>query len=115
MPNNHPITILFTVGWVGKLVILVLESTEKRSLLKKAFEGTSLESTANTFNRALFWWLNGLLWEGSKTTLTVDSLPVLDDALKAASTPEDLIEAWTKGDFHSHIYTLYYLKSDVNF
>ncbi|GLI78089.1 hypothetical protein PoHVEF18_006388 [Penicillium ochrochloron] len=98
MPNNGPVTILFAVGWLGKVIILVLESTEKRSLLKKPYEGCSLESTASTFNRALLWWLNGLLWKGSKTTLTVDSLPALDDALKTASNPEELIEKWNKAN-----------------
>jgi hypothetical protein len=101
MPNNRPVTILFAVGWLGKVIILVLESTEKRSLLKKPYEGCSLESTASTFNRALLWWLNGLLWKGSKTTLTVDNLPALDDALKTASNPEELIEKWNKGSFLS--------------
>lgn len=97
MPDNRPVTIVFATSWVGKAIILVLESTEKRSLLKKAYEGSSLESTANTFSRSLFWWLNGLLWEGSRSTLTVDSLPVLDEAIKAASNPEKLTEAWDKG------------------
>lgn len=98
MPDNRSVTILFAVGWLVKVIILVLESKEKRSLLKKPYEGCSLESTASTFNRTLFWWLNGLLWKGFKTTLTVDSLPELDDALKTASNPEELIEKWNKGN-----------------
>jgi hypothetical protein len=102
MPDNRPVAILFAAGWLGKLIILLLESTEKRSLLKKPFEGCSLESTASTFNRALLWWLNGLLWKGSKTTLTVESLPALDDAIKTASNPEELIAKWNKGSFLSH-------------
>ncbi|KAJ5364163.1 P-loop containing nucleoside triphosphate hydrolase protein [Penicillium cataractarum] len=98
MSDNLPVTALFAVSCIGKTIILVLESTEKRSLLKKPFEGSSLESTASTFNRGLFWWLNGLLLKGSKTTLTVDSLPELDEAIKTASNSEALVETWNKAD-----------------
>jgi hypothetical protein len=115
MPANRPVTILFAIGWLSKVIILVLESTEKRSLLKKPFEGCSLESTASTFNRALLWWLNGLLWKGSKSTLTVDSLPTLDDAIKTASNPEELIEKWNKGMFLSAQRLLYPSKSDFDY
>jgi hypothetical protein len=97
MPHNGLMTILFAVGWLGKVIILVLESKEKRALLKKPFEGSSLEATSGVFNRSLFWWLNGLLWKGSKTTLTVETLPDLDDDIKHASNPQDLIEKWKTG------------------
>jgi hypothetical protein len=99
MPDNRLVTALFAASCVGKTIILVLESTEKRSLLKRQFKCGSLESTASTFNRGLFWWLNGLLWKGSKTTLTVDSLPELDEAIKTASNPEALVESWNNGTF----------------
>lgn len=101
IPDNRLVTALFAVSCIGKTVILVLESTEKRPLLKKPFEGSSLESTASTFNRGLFWWLNGLLRKGSKTTLTVDSLPELDEAIKTASNSGALVETWNKGNLPS--------------
>lgn len=97
MPHNRPVTILFAVGWLGKVIILILESIEKRSLLKKPFEESSLEATSGVFSRSLFWWLNGLLWKGSKTTLTVETLPDLDEDIKQASNPQDLFQKWKKG------------------
>lgn len=99
MPRNRLVTILFAVGWIGRVVILVLESTEKRALLKKPFKGSALEATSGVFSRSLFWWLNGLLRKGSKTTLTVESLPDLDEDIKEASNPEDLIEKWKNGTY----------------
>ncbi|KAJ5157304.1 P-loop containing nucleoside triphosphate hydrolase protein [Penicillium canariense] len=98
MPNNRPVTILFAVGCAGKIVNLVLESTEKRSLLKKGSDEIALESTSGIFSRSTFWWLNGLLRKGLKTNLTVDSLPDLDDAIKTASNPEELIKLWNKAN-----------------
>ncbi|KAJ5139829.1 P-loop containing nucleoside triphosphate hydrolase protein [Penicillium atrosanguineum] len=98
MPHNRLVTILFAVGWLGKVIILVLESVEKRALLKKPFEGSSPEATGGVFNRSLFWWLNGLLRKGSKTTLTVETLPDLDEDIKQASNPQDLIQKWNKAD-----------------
>lgn len=98
IPENRPITLLFAVSVVGKAIILVLESTEKRHLLKKAFERSAIETTGGIINRCLFWWINGLLWKGSKTTLTVESLPVLADDIREASDPQQLVERWNKGN-----------------
>ncbi|KAJ6082006.1 hypothetical protein N7499_006880 [Penicillium canescens] len=96
--SNQTVTSLFAVSWVIKAIILVFEATEKRKLLKKAYENSPIESTSGVINRALFWWLRDLLWRGSKTTLTVDSLPSLDDDLKNASNSQSLFERWDKAD-----------------
>ena len=96
--SNQTVTSLFAVSWVIKAIILAFEATEKRQLLKKAYENSPIESTSGVINRALFWWLRDLLWRGSKTTLTVDSLPSLDDDLKNASNSQSLFERWDKGE-----------------
>ncbi|KAJ5678957.1 P-loop containing nucleoside triphosphate hydrolase protein [Penicillium macrosclerotiorum] len=98
IPDNQLISILFAVSWIGKVIVLVLESTEKRSLLKKEYTESSLEATSSIFNRGIFWWLNGLLWKGSRTVLTVESLPVLDEDIQASSNPEELFEKWKKAN-----------------
>ena len=97
MPISHTTTVLFAVSWAIKATILGLEATEKRSLLKKKYEYSPIESTSGVLNRAMFWWLNGLLWRGSKGILTVDSLPALDNDIRAASDPRSLLEKWDKG------------------
>ena len=98
IPNNTLITVLFGISVVGKVVILVLESKEKRHLLQKPFEESAVETTGGIINRLLFWWINDLLWKGSKTTLTVESLPVLADDIREASDPQQLEERWEKGN-----------------
>lgn len=97
LQDNRAVTVLFTVSWVVKSTLLVVESTGKRSLLKKPFAGGAHEGTSGVFSRSLFWWLNGLLWKGSRNTLTIDDLPELDDDLKAAANPQALIEKWNQG------------------
>ena len=97
LPDNERVVSIFALSWVVKVVMLILESTEKRSLLKKGFEKSPIEETSGVFNRTLFWWLNPLLWKGSQITLTVDDLPALDEDLRAASNPQILLEKWGKG------------------
>ncbi|KAJ5575262.1 P-loop containing nucleoside triphosphate hydrolase protein [Penicillium hetheringtonii] len=96
--RNQPIAFLFGAGVVNKVIILVLESTEKRNLLKKAFDGSAVETTSGIINRCLLWWVNSLLWKGSKSTLTVESLPLLADDIREASDPQDLTARWEKAD-----------------
>lgn len=88
---------LFAISWIVKSVILVLEATEKRALVKKQYEDSPIESTSGILNRVVFGWLNNLLWRGSKIHLTVDTLPALDNDIKAASDPTGFTEKWDKG------------------
>lgn len=73
-----------------------LGATEKKSLLENRYENSPIKSTSGVLNRAIFWWLNELLWRGSKDILTVDSLPALDNDIRAASNPRSLLESWDK-------------------
>ncbi|CAI7570859.1 unnamed protein product [Penicillium viridicatum] len=98
MPITQSLTVTFAISWVIKAMILGLEATEKRSLLKKRYENSPIESTSGVLNRAIFWWLNELLWRGSKDILTVDSLPTLDNDIRAASNPQSLLERWDKAN-----------------
>lgn len=97
MPHNQPITILFAASLVGKTIILVLEATQKRHLLKKGYEGSAVETTSGIIHRCLFWSTNGLLRKGSKSTLTIQSLPVIADDIRESSDPQELLEKWEKG------------------
>ncbi|KAJ5960301.1 uncharacterized protein N7479_007451 [Penicillium vulpinum] len=97
---TQTVTILFAISWLIKAMILGLEATEKRTLLKKRYENSPIESTSGVLNRAIFWWLNELLWRGSTDILTVDSLPALDSDITAASDPRSILEKWEKEHVH---------------
>ena len=64
--SNQTVTSLFAVSWVIKAIILAFEATEKRQLLKKAYENSPIESTSGVINRALFWWLETSFGEGQR-------------------------------------------------
>jgi len=105
MPHSLSVSTLFTVSWVIKSATLILEAREKQSLLKKSYENSPIESTSGVLNRAVFWWLNELLWRGSKSQLTVDSLPALDNNIKAASDPHILVEKWNQGMSRIYVFS----------
>lgn len=87
---------VFSASCAVKAVILVLEATEKRSLLKEPYKTRADEALSGVYNRSLFWWLNRLLYRGFKTILTVDTLTPLDDDLISASNPRSLADRWNK-------------------
>ncbi|KAK2879339.1 hypothetical protein FQN49_000972 [Arthroderma sp. PD_2] len=96
--ENPPIAALFSAGCGVKAVILGLESTEKRSLLKDFYKNSAAEAVAGVYNRSVFWWVNKILRKGFKKILPIDTLNVLDDDLLAATAPQALIERWNNAD-----------------
>ncbi|KAJ6002742.1 P-loop containing nucleoside triphosphate hydrolase protein [Penicillium sp. IBT 35674x] len=98
LPDNRTVTIIFAVSLLFRAGVVILEAIEKRSLLKKPFLGCAIETTSGIFNRSLYLWVSGLLWKGSRTTLTVENLPILDDDIKGASNPETLLDKWKKAN-----------------
>lgn len=107
MSGPQSVTNMLAISWVIKLITLVLEATEKRSLLKKTYQNSPVESTSGVLSRVTFWWLNPVLWLGSKSQLTVENLPALDNDIKAASDCTLISEKWAHGmSQHNHVYIL---------
>lgn len=93
-PNTGWIACL-TAFLVAKVVVLAIESVEKRRwLLEKAL---STESISGPFNRALFLWLNSLLKTGWQAVLRPDLLPPVDDKLCLDSVYPRLHRSWHSG------------------
>jgi hypothetical protein len=87
-----------TASLVAKLLLLALESLEKRSLLLRASDKTlSQESTGGPFNRALFLWLNRLMKTGWQAALRPDTLPLVDERLDVHVVFRRLEDAWLSG------------------
>ncbi|KAL4969112.1 putative ABC multidrug transporter [Aspergillus stella-maris] len=83
-----------TVG--VKLLLLVLESVEKRSILHDEYRAYPPEKTGGIFNRSFFWWLNPLFRQGLSKSLVVDDLFVLDKQLSSKRQHSTLESAWNK-------------------
>lgn len=93
-----------TTATVGlKLVLLALESVEKRSILRDAYKAYPPEATGGIFNKILFWWLNPLFRLGFSRSLVVEDLYALDKQLASERLHLSLETAWKKGNTDLHL------------
>ncbi|KAH8200433.1 hypothetical protein TruAng_005396 [Truncatella angustata] len=77
-----------------KCIMLALEAVEKRSLLLGLDRHFSRESTSGMISRSAFWWLNSLMFSGSKTVLSIDSLPAIHEKLNSEDLARDVQPVW---------------------
>jgi hypothetical protein len=100
--SNRVIPILYTVNLCLRVVLLVVESIPKDSVLKRAYQNPPPETATGVLGLSLFTWINPLLLLGSRTDLTVAQLPALEDALCATGVgPNGLETLWRKGKYTS--------------
>lgn len=95
--ENKAIPIVFTCTVALRCVMVVLESTEKRSILIQPCKGYSKESTSGTFNRGVFFWLSSLLLNGYKHVLSLGDLYPLDKHLYSETLQGKFQSAWDNG------------------
>jgi hypothetical protein len=74
----------FAAGFAAKLLLLVLESWNKRNYLVKEDRELSGEELAGFLSKSLFLWLNPLLMKGFRHWLTPPDLSPIDSALSSA-------------------------------
>lgn len=93
--GGSSVTSTFTVAIAFRCCMLLLESVEKRSLLKEVYRSYSPETLSSIFNRSVFWWLNKLLLRGSAVVLRQEDLMPLDPQLLPTSAkPSAFGYAW---------------------
>ena len=68
-----------------KLLVLIYEATEKRSLLLAPYVDPSPEATSGLYSRGLFWWLNPLFRLGFRNVVNEDDLFAADEDLLSKS------------------------------
>ncbi len=94
---DRTIPIIFTSSIALKAVMILLESTEKRTILKPHYKGYPLEATSGVFSRSIFWWLSSLFLQGYRKVLYLGDLFPLDRELYSESLYERLQFAWANG------------------
>jgi ATP-binding cassette, subfamily C (CFTR/MRP), member 1 len=92
--QNDAVAATLTVIVALKLAMLILEATEKRSILLSIYNGFSTESTSGLFSRALFCWLNPLLLKGFRSVLSVDDLFQISEKLSSIEVTEQIQAGW---------------------
>lgn len=97
LPDSNIEADLGLTSLLVKLILLILELIGKDRLVQSEFQDGSPEATASIANRALFAWINRLLWRGSRKRLAIEDLLPLDAELRNAAEPHRLIEKWSKG------------------
>lgn len=55
-------TAVFTASFAVRMIILLLETTNKRSALRPTYKDLSPEATGGIYIQCLFLWLNPLFW-----------------------------------------------------
>ncbi|TQB72810.1 hypothetical protein MPDQ_006453 [Monascus purpureus] len=79
------IAAVFTASVFLKLVVLMTEAAEKRRLLEGKHQDATVESTSGIWNKMLFWWVNPLLWKGSRSILQPRDLQTINEKLHGAA------------------------------
>jgi hypothetical protein len=70
---------IFTSAVCLKVMILILEAVEKRSILLDRYRYSSPEVTSGIYSRSFFWWLNNLMTIGFRRVITHQDLYPIDD------------------------------------
>ncbi|KAJ5946543.1 hypothetical protein N7454_003382 [Penicillium verhagenii] len=93
---NDTIATVTSVAVGAKLLLVILEAVEKRSILKPEYQGYPPEATAGFYSRAAFYWLNPLFKVGFSRNITVEDLFVLDKELSSERLLAIFEEQWSK-------------------
>ncbi|KAJ5546687.1 hypothetical protein N7494_004272 [Penicillium frequentans] len=93
---NDIIATVTSVALGAKLLVVILEAVEKRSILKSEFQGYPPEATAGFYSQAVFYWLNPLFKVGFSSHLSVEDLFVLDKELSSERLLAIFEERWSR-------------------
>ncbi|KXH38580.1 ABC transporter [Colletotrichum salicis] len=85
---------ILTAALAVQVLILVLETKNKREILADAYRSFSREATSGLLSRGLFWWLRHLLSDGSRRILAVEDLESINEKLRSSKLSSKLQVRW---------------------
>lgn len=85
-----------TAIFASRIVLFILESQTKRSILREPFSELSLEETSGFFGVLFFLWVNKVLKTGYFRALSLADMPPLDKSLDAMKVREAMQREWDK-------------------
>lgn len=95
--QERVIAIIFTCTVALRVMMIVLESTEKRSILTAPYRAYPQEATSGAFSRSIFFWLSSLFYNGYTKVLTLKDLFPLDTDLYSEGLHSKMETAWNQG------------------
>ncbi|KAE9376787.1 putative ATP-binding cassette transporter [Stipitochalara longipes BDJ] len=81
-----------------KVMVLVIEAVEKRSILLDRYQYFSPEVTSGIYSRSFFWWLNTLMRTGFRRVLSNEDLYPIEDNMTSRVLLTHGQEAWKNTD-----------------
>ncbi|EHK50430.1 multidrug resistance-like protein [Trichoderma atroviride IMI 206040] len=94
--GGSSIPAVFIANLALRAVMLLFESTEKRSVLTDEYKNVSEEGASGPYNLGVFYWLCSLFFTGYKKILAHEDLYQLDDTLRSEPLANKMSEAWGK-------------------
>lgn len=95
--GGSSIPAVFTANLALRAVMLLFESTEKRSILTDEYKNVSKEGASGPYNLGVFYWLSSLFFTGYRKILAHEDLYQLDNTLRSEHLAKKMSEAWAKG------------------
>lgn len=84
---------IFTIAFVIKTVVLLLEARGKRSYVKTE-RNKSPEDFSGLYGQALLSWLNGLVWRGARHLLKPKDLYDISEDIASEGLSKRFIDEW---------------------
>lgn len=95
--SNYSEGSLFTFALpCSTLILLGLELHAKTPLLFEAYVYEPPEVTTSFFGNTLFWWINPILAQGYRRSLSEDDIPMLDQNISSMTLRESILKAWNQ-------------------
>ena len=97
-PFSPRIRNIFTVAFVIKAVVLLLEARGKRNYVKTE-QNKSPEDFSGLYGQALLSWLNGLVWKGARHLLKPEDLYDISEDVASEGLSKRFAEEWERREY----------------
>ncbi|KAH8671415.1 ABC transporter [Xylariales sp. PMI_506] len=104
--DKYLIPAILTAALAVQVLILVLETKNKRKILAGAYRSLSREATSGLLSRGLFWWLRHLLSDGYRRILAVEDLESINEKLRSSKLSSELQVGWMNKNHNRHKHAL---------
>ena len=92
--DKTPIAAAFSAIIATKILMLLLETRQKREYLKFGYQQLPPESLSGIIGRSLLWWINDLFKQGFRSLLSMKDLYELDHELTSFTLSDNARLAW---------------------
>ncbi|KAM0230001.1 hypothetical protein ACHAPO_009553 [Fusarium lateritium] len=96
IPDNDAAAGILIAIVVVKLLLVLVETKDKASILLPEFAKTSAELRSGLFSRAFFAWIVPVLYMGFKSVISSDDLPAINERIASQALATKVESRWKK-------------------